>query len=527
MDELLYNELNKAWKTTCKVLFKEEIGELREYEKWLKEYVKPAVEKKDINGKNVYVFPDEYEKGSRFINFKDINWNKKFEPLNINEIKDIDNIVEALKERFYYAGSIILGKSQFIEKGTSIHESFYVYNSWRVGFSKYVVYSSMIKNSEKIFGTLGAGQSNYNVKNLIGHKSQRQFESYYSTVSSDCYYTANVDDSREALFSFGLQGVSYVIGNRKYERSKYYKIKENLLEQIRYELEKNKRVFSLMEIIEELGEAEKDYGVNELKEEETDLERINRVFNETTKAILKKELGKIDEYKNFLEKHVIKFYERKSPISNEKVYIGGFIVDLFNKEFKIEKRSANLHEVREVGRRYKGREIEKIEMHKEWIKNFIKEFAFISCDMRIGNNLNVTKAVEYSESVDCYYGSAFVHSKGCAYSFWPRDSEHIFGGNMVFNSSFGINVYSSTKVSRAFEVDNVQNSSDVYFSHNVENVIEGMFNFNVKNLSYAIGNVKYARDKYMRIKESLLEQIGDELEKKKDLKWSIYNIGAV
>lgn len=31
MDSLVYKELNRAWKSTCKVIFSQEIGELNEY----------------------------------------------------------------------------------------------------------------------------------------------------------------------------------------------------------------------------------------------------------------------------------------------------------------------------------------------------------------------------------------------------------------------------------------------------------------------------------------------------------------
>ena len=70
----VYNELNKAWKATCKVLFGEEIGELKDYEEWLKEYV-PVIGKRKshVSGKEVVFHSDAYCINSRFISLNEMN----------------------------------------------------------------------------------------------------------------------------------------------------------------------------------------------------------------------------------------------------------------------------------------------------------------------------------------------------------------------------------------------------------------------------------------------------------------------
>ena len=91
-----YEIMNNAFKTACKVLFREEIGDLKDYEEWLKEYIINPVERERVK-----VSSENYAKNAKFIDYRSIDFMKKFEPLNINEIKDIDSIVEALKERLY------------------------------------------------------------------------------------------------------------------------------------------------------------------------------------------------------------------------------------------------------------------------------------------------------------------------------------------------------------------------------------------------------------------------------------------
>jgi hypothetical protein len=86
-DSPVYNELNKAWKATCKVLFGEEIGELKDYEEWLKEDMVPITRaKSSISGKEVILGRGDYCKDANFISLDEVGL-RKVEPLTINEIK--------------------------------------------------------------------------------------------------------------------------------------------------------------------------------------------------------------------------------------------------------------------------------------------------------------------------------------------------------------------------------------------------------------------------------------------------------
>jgi hypothetical protein len=81
-------------------------------------------------------------------------------------------------------------------------------------------------------------------------------------------------------------------------------------------------------------------------------------------------------------------------------------------------------------------------------------------------------------------------------------------------------------MARSFECDGSEACADGYFLHNCENVRDSMFCFNAKNLTNAIGNAPLPAADYKRIKTSLVSQLADELEKRKSLKWDIFNIGA-
>ena len=325
MDEHLYNELNKAFKTTCKILFKEEIGELKDYEDWLKEIVKSPPERK-----NLRVFPDYYAENAKFLDYNEIDFMKRFEPLNINEVKDIDSIVEALKERFVYAGNVVLGKSQFVEKSTNVFDSFYVYESYGIEESRYVYRAAMLKEANYIFSTSVAPQSSYSMASITVPISSRIFASIYIVSSSDVYYSSKINNSGEVMFSSGIINKNYVIGNLSLNREKYMKIKDGILEQIRDYLTSNKKIFDLIDIVNEMEEADVDIKVDieETKKPE-DKSAIERAFSKVTEIVLKKELREIDSYSSFLEKNVPseiwdKNLWRISFIRKEKTYVAAF-----------------------------------------------------------------------------------------------------------------------------------------------------------------------------------------------------------
>ncbi len=524
MSSQLYTALNNAFSSISKVLFGSEVGELKDYEEWLLEYVKIPLIKK--NDKEIILSSSFYSEDSEFVDYNEINFMKKFEPLNINEIKDIDSIVEALKERFIYAGNIVQGKSKFIEKSTNVQDSFYVYSSWNVVDSKYVSYSAKVKESEYAFGTLSDGESSFIMKVIDSHRNKRVFEAFGSYVLQDSYYCSKVWYSHDCMFSFGLLNSSYVIGNLKLSPDKYSRIRNSLIEQMRSELIKNKKILSLMELIS-------SYESTSLKistpssEQFNDKEVIEKAFQNTTRILLNRELHNIDDYSSFLETNVFPLYPVKSAVSNKTTYIMGAFTENFSVDYDLSKRTVTEQELREIGKSNFVRNVDSLKFVKSELLSLLEDIAFLSFESNLGRNSNMIDVVLYAYSHNGYKGSLYVYAKNCAYSYWPRRAENVFGANISFETYFAINSYFSSDVSRVFEVDNVQDSSDLYFSHNVENIRQGMFNFNVKNLTYAIGNASYNPETYMRIKNSLVEQIADELERTKKLKWNIYNIGSI
>ncbi|MFH1470483.1 MAG: hypothetical protein ABIF01_01935 [Candidatus Micrarchaeota archaeon] len=523
-----YNALNRAWKSTTKVVLGEELGELSLYAQWLQEYVDPPrLEQSLFNKRNVHLGIKEYSKECRFASLEEVNFSKEFEPVGINDLKDIDSVIEALRERFYYTGSVVLGNSKFVEESSNVVDSHFIHSSIIVSDSKYSAYSDTLKLVEYCFGVYGDAESSHIIKCTEGYRNKRNFECHATYLSSDCYYSANLNGCSNAMFSFGAQGKNHIIGNTELSKDKYLSLKSKLLAEIVEILRKEKKIFSLYEVIG--GARGTPTGIpidsGELTQSKS---AIEKAFSDTSALVLGRKLSGIDNYTKLLSKHApnAEVIRVKSPITGNISLMAGYF-SRFARLYPIKGRVVSEQEIRKVSERGIGEdELEKLRADPAELSSLLGKIAFVSFESTAGVNSNMINCAIITNSSDCYSGTAYVHAKKCGYSFWPRHSEHTFGSCAAWNSAFAINSYYSKGLSRAFEVDSCDNSSDIYFSHNCENVHSSMFCFNKKNLKNSIGNFELGSERYTKLKSALLEQIGGEIEKNKDLRWSIYNISG-
>jgi len=522
-DSPTYLELNKAWKSTCKILFGEELGELKDNREWLLEYIgKPITEKSAVSGKDVNLAIDDYCKGSKFMRFDENNFINKFEPLNINEVKDIDSIVGAVQERVYYTGDLVLGNSRGVEGSSNITDSFNILNSYFLDACQNVAYSMYLRSNNFAFGVFGAALSDFMIRNLvIGPNCHRLFETFRIRESSDIYYSANLEGCSECIFCFNLNGKRNSIGNLELQKDKYKTLKEKLVAEMKESI-KGKKI-SLFDIMSKLPKEKVNVEVRE-KKEKFSITPISTAFKSTFEIILKKKPGEIEDYKNYLQKHKVpKITEINDTASNESIAF----TDDYNGSAIPRHRLISESESLSLSENTRSLDAEEV-MQLSLLDNAtLAKIAFMPLGHVSGRTSNVSKMLwnNFSAS-NCYSGMGFAECKETAYSFWPRQSSYIFGSAMVFDSSYCINTYYSKKMARSFEIDGCTNCSDIYFAHNCENVNDSMFCFNVKNMKNAIGNATLPLDKYKKMKDLLIEQVADEILKNKELKWDIYNIGC-
>ncbi len=246
---------------------------------------------------------------------------------------------------------------------------------------------------------------------------------------------------------------------------------------------------------------------------------IEEAFRQTTAVVLGKALEGIAPYEEWLLTNTRAGVMRKSVMSEKTFLLAPFIRFMLTKDSIIEE-----YEALEEGKKELG-DKEVRELTLDTAAELLRPLAHYSTEQRSGKNVALDKCTLSANCSHCYKVVYLGEDKLCACSTWPRESEHCFGGDVTFSSHFCLKCYNSSGLKRCFEVSDSYSSSDCYFCHNVENCAECMFCFNVKSKRYAIGNVEYPKEEYLKIKKRVLAQMVERLEKDKKLEWSIYNLG--
>jgi len=519
--------LQKRWDSTCRVLFGKEVGELPKFGPWLMKMSERLVHRESsVSGKEVTYAISGYAEGSKWIGFDEIDFTAKAAPLpeGVFGSSGIGQIAGLLEERFHYAGSAVLGNSKFVEKSSGITDCFYMRETGKLTECKYTAYSIIGRLGEDCFGVDGIGESAMCVKCCETFRLRRCFELWQSRSCSDCYYSHNLDDCQECFFCFNAKNLRHAIGNVQLPKEKYYEVKKRLQGEMAEMLSKEKRLPSLMEIVEKCGKPAAPALSAPGEGEMGDKGVIEEAFAKTCNVVLGKRLsGGIDDYAEWLKRNIRKSETFKSAASKR-------LVRRFDYCRYFELPSGRLllrEEAREAGERLKIGEAAAESITLANAHEKIGEVAFFCPEYRDGMNLNIIECATSGDSAHCYRSAAVVYSKYAGYCFWPRSSEHSFGCSALLSSEFNIRCFNSVKLARCFEVDFSRDCSGCYYCHNVENCTDCMFCFNVKNLKYAIGNVEVGRERFMEMKKRLLGWIGAELEAKKTLRHGIYSIGAM
>ncbi len=523
-----YRAANTAWKATSKVIFGQEVGELNEFKEWLVELNDPLQTDKSVqSGREVVFWNSNYRPQAPLISMEEVDWEKKFKPLDINQIKDIDSIVQAIQDRVYYAGSIVLGNSRLVEGSTNITDSVAVYKSAKISGCKNVAYSQMLRLSENVFGVNEGGEGKWCIRSSVLYRNTRGLELWISGECRDCYYSYGLTGCEDCLFSFNLVGKRCAVGNLILPKDKYLAIKQKLVAEMWEELVSRKKLPSLMEIVRKCDNRPSETarlieGKVRYDDEKLDFEVMEKSFSQTSEVVLGRPLAGIEMYARWLKKDTVTPQPVRSALSGRPVNIS----DWPGYSQLPRARAALQAEAQAVGEHVRISEEEAERISLSNAHKFISPIAYFQPEYKLNENKNVMDCQWSSFSSNCYRVVICAYTKNCAYCSWPRSSEFLFGSGIVYDSAFGLKCHESVNLKRCFEVDTARDCSDCYFCHNVENCQECMFCFNVKAKRYAIGNVEYPKEEYLKIKKLVLVEISQKLENDKKLDLSIYNIGG-
>lgn len=238
-------DINASFQSTCRVLFGRDIGELEWYKDYLNGMVDPPAERRStISGERVFLSRPHYDRDARFSNLGEL----REERLGMDDLKDIDSLLGALRERMYYCGGKNLGVSSNVRESDSCNDSIEVLSSYNVIASKNIAYSNGVRESENVFGCQLGGEIGFCMRSQVIFFSKRCFETYLSKSCNDTYFSFNCRGCSDCIFCFNQASKRCAIGNLELPRERYTDLKKGLLLEAAEILEKKKRFPSLFEL---------------------------------------------------------------------------------------------------------------------------------------------------------------------------------------------------------------------------------------------------------------------------------------
>ena len=516
-------QIERAFGETCKILFGAPTRlRLQELESYLKryQYKLPLHAKSALSGKEVVLSSEQYAPGSKFLSLDEVDFERKYPPLDINQLKDLDSLVEGLGERFHYAGNKIFGHSEHIGASDNCLDSSHVFDSHDIRSSKFVAYSAYIRDgSEYAFGCSHFLDGHYTLKFIGGDNIARCFESYYLTHSSDMYFSAFCHGCENVLFSFNLRSKHHCIGNLPLEKDKYFGLKKKLLAESLEYLENHKSFYSIFDFPMPSPKELESIRMPRFEQAGGNLKPVENAFRTATKVILGKELGPLDAYAPFLSKRVDPVKKASSAFGNEFYYSDYFLGRNFPPERLITTQEAAVLSDQHVQA--------EDDITLAALISKLGAIAFFAVDFHEGSNHNNIQCPLTYHSSDGYKVCDNTFSKNVAYDTHPSHCEAVFGSSvLVVKCRFCLRCHNCTNLTACMDCDSCTSCSDCLFCHNCENLENCMFCFNAKGLRYAIGNVEVGKEKYLQVKKLVQEDIVRRLERDKRLDIDIYNIGA-
>ena len=214
-------KLDDSFKSTCRVLFGQEVGGLEEFKPYLLEMVdQPTLVKSAISGKTVHLSRPYYSKSARFIDVEEAAAPAGAGALSINDIKDVDSALGALSEKMAYCGNKNLGRNAEVSASDMCNDSIWVQSSQNVMESKYVAYCNGIRKSEYTYGCQLGGEVGNSIHSQVFFYSKRCFDAYLCVKSSDLYSCFNCKNCSDAMFSFNQNSVRCAIGESAASKGK-------------------------------------------------------------------------------------------------------------------------------------------------------------------------------------------------------------------------------------------------------------------------------------------------------------------
>jgi len=234
-------------------------------------------------------------------------------------------------------------------------------------------------------------------------------------------------------------------------------------------------------------------------------DKINAAWKKTCSIVLGDEVCDLEKARSVFD-HKLPV-EKYSSVSNKPVYLAQWYEPIdhvvgYEDIDKIRKTKFSLDEIKDI----------------DSIFDRVQEIGYFAGSLIQGNSQHVVKSDRITDSQ--YILASFQCASGehVAFSNNALFSKYIFFVNACANSSFVLSARcfgGKRGCNRCLEIYECADCSDTYYSTNCTGCVETFFSFFQTGRRYCIGNHQLERDKYLKIKSSLLEQIRDNIMKSK------------
>lgn len=235
------------------------------------------------------------------------------------------------------------------------------------------------------------------------------------------------------------------------------------------------------------------------------LAKLDPMFRTTCRTVLKAEVGGLAELKGFLTSTAEPLTKRKSSVSGEDVHLyyreypgrGRFVSDAELGKLKAPELDIN-----------KMKDIDSLVVE-------VKDNFYYCGDKHLGKSIEVLDSDGVMDSGFVLESNAVYNSQYSAYSNILLSSKFIFGCTYAAFCNSMINGYHNYRSGRFFQSGYSHFSSDLYFCWHMDTCEDCMFSMGQRNARCMIGNVEFAREKYLALKEKLLGEIAEKIREQK------------
>ena len=225
-----------AFSKITRVLLGADLGNLDDYEGWLKRGVrwKRGV-RSEVSKETVFVpklaFFDLAKRG--FVRMKEsYALGEQPSPVKSLEKLSLGNAGSLLKGILYFTPEAVVGESVGVEDMCTYFSSQYSIRGVYSNQSKLTAYCYWPRNSEYAFGCSMLFSSRFCIHCYNSENLTRCFELSDSHSCTGCYFCHNCENVHDSMFCFNTKNKRYAVGNVEVGRERYARLKGMMLREI-------------------------------------------------------------------------------------------------------------------------------------------------------------------------------------------------------------------------------------------------------------------------------------------------------